>query len=259
MSKRAIILAGGKGTRLKPYTISLPKPLVPVGDMPILEIIIRQLSKSGFDHITITVNHLADIIRAFFGSGEKWNVKIDYSLEDRPLSTMGPLKLIHDLPENFLVMNGDVLTDLDFNELYNYHEKNENIFTVSAFSREQKVDYGVLEIGMDNKLINFVEKPTNQYNVSMGVYVASKKILDYIQYNYPEYYPTYQKIYLDGDLSYWQNLAIEINRYCQERNLKFTNYFYHEELVKAKMNNKVLNQLKQIESISHPPQQTPAD
>lgn len=183
MSKRAIILAGGKGTRLKPYTISLPKPLVPVGDMPILEIIIRQLSKSGFDHITITVNHLADIIRAFFGSGEKWNVKIDYSLEDRPLSTMGPLKLIHDLPENFLVMNGDVLTDLDFNELYNYHEKNENIFTVSAFSREQKVDYGVLEIGMDNKLINFVEKPTNQYNVSMGVYVASKKILDYIPEN----------------------------------------------------------------------------
>jgi len=183
MSKRAIILAGGKGTRLKPYTISLPKPLVPVGDMPILEIIIRQLSKSGFDHITITVNHLADIIRAFFGSGEKWNVKIDYSLEDRPLSTMGPLKLIHDLPENFLVMNGDVLTDLDFNELYNYHEKNENIFTVSAFSREQKVDYGVLEIGMDNKLINFVEKPTNQYNVSMGVYIASKKILDYIPEN----------------------------------------------------------------------------
>jgi len=183
MSKRAIILAGGKGTRLKPYTISLPKPLVPVGDMPILEIIIRQLSKSGFDHITITVNHLADIIRAFFGNGEKWNVKIDYSLEDRPLSTMGPLKLIHDLPENFLVMNGDVLTDLDFNELYNYHEKNENIFTVSAFAREQKVDYGVLEIGTNNQLINFVEKPTNQYNVSMGVYVANKKILDYIPEN----------------------------------------------------------------------------
>ena len=108
MFKRAVILAGGKGTRLKPYTISLPKPLVPIGDMPILEIIIRKLSKSGFDHITITVNHMADIIRAYFNDGSKWGVKIDYSLESKPLSTMGPLKLIKDLPENFLIMNGGI-------------------------------------------------------------------------------------------------------------------------------------------------------
>lgn len=183
MSKRAVILAGGKGTRLKPYTISLPKPLVPIGDMPILEIIIRKLSKSGFDHITITVNHMADIIRAYFNDGSKWGVKIDYSLESKPLSTMGPLKLIKDLPENFLIMNGDVLTDIDFNEFYNYHVNNDNIFTVSAFSREQKVDYGVLEIGINNKLVNFIEKPTNRYNVSMGVYMANKRILDYIPEN----------------------------------------------------------------------------
>lgn len=183
MYKRAVILAGGKGTRLKPYTISLPKPLVPIGDMPILEIIIRKLSKSGFDHITITVNHMADIIRAYFNDGSKWGVKIDYSLESKPLSTMGPLKLIKDLPENFLIMNGDVLTDIDFNEFYNYHVNNDNIFTVSAFSREQKVDYGVLEIGIDNKLVNFIEKPTNRYNVSMGVYMANKRILDYIPEN----------------------------------------------------------------------------
>ena len=183
MFKRAVILAGGKGTRLKPYTISLPKPLVPIGDMPILEIIIRKLSKSGFDHITITVNHMADIIRAYFNDGSKWGVKIDYSLESKPLSTMGPLKLIKDLPENFLIMNGDVLTDIDFNEFYNYHVNNDNIFTVSAFSREQKVDYGVLEIGIDNKLVNFIEKPTNRYNVSMGVYMANKRILDYIPEN----------------------------------------------------------------------------
>ena len=183
MSKRAVILAGGKGTRLKPYTISLPKPLVPVGDMPILEIIIRQLAKNGFDHITITVNHMADIIRAFCGDGSKWNVKVDYSLEDKPLSTMGPLKLINDLPENFLVMNGDVFTDIDFEAFYNNHVINENVFTVSAYSRDQKVDYGVLEVGEDNKLVNFVEKPTTRYNVSMGVYMANKKILDYIPEN----------------------------------------------------------------------------
>lgn len=183
MSKRAIILAGGKGTRLKPYTISLPKPLVPIGEMPILEIIIRQLTKSGFDHITITVNHMAEIIRAFCGDGSKWGTFIDYSLEDKPLSTMGPLKLIADLPENFLVMNGDVLTDLDFEQFYEDHVKEQNIFTISAFERDQKVDYGVLEVNQSNKLSNFVEKPTTRYNVSMGVYMANRKILDIIPEN----------------------------------------------------------------------------
>jgi len=183
MSKRAVILAGGKGTRLKPYTISLPKPLVPIGDMPILEIIIRKLTKSGFNHITITVNHMAEIIRAYFGDGSKWGILIDYSLEDKPLSTMGPLKLIKDLPENFLVMNGDVLTDLDFENFYTEHVQNKNIFTISAYCRDQKVDYGVLELGSDNKLVNFVEKPTTRYHVSMGVYMASKDILDYIPEN----------------------------------------------------------------------------
>lgn len=183
MSKRAVILAGGKGTRLKPYTISLPKPLVPVGDMPILEIIIRKLTKFGFDHITITVNHMAEIIRAFCGDGSKWGTYIDYSLEEKPLSTMGPLKLIKDLPENFLVMNGDVLTDLDLDTFYNEHVTAQNIFTVSAYSRDQKVDYGVLEVGVDSKLINFVEKPTSRYIVSMGVYMANKAILNYIPEN----------------------------------------------------------------------------
>lgn len=183
MSKRAVILAGGKGTRLKPYTISLPKPLVPIGDLPILEIIIRKLTKCGFDHITITVNHMAEIIRAYCGDGSKWGTHIDYSLEDKPLSTMGPLKLISDLPDNFLVMNGDVLTDLDFEAFYEEHVKDENIFTISAYSRDQKVDYGVLELGHDSKLVNFVEKPTTRYNVSMGVYMANKQILDYIPAN----------------------------------------------------------------------------
>jgi len=183
MCKRAVILAGGKGTRLKPYTISLPKPLVPIGEMPIIEIIIRKLAQSGFERVTITVNHMADIIRAFCGDGSKWGISIDYSLEAKPLSTMGPLKLIHDLPDNFLIMNGDVLTDLDFEAFYNKHVSEGNIFTVSAYTREQKVDYGVLETGSDDKLVNFIEKPTTTYNVSMGVYMASKQILDFIPEN----------------------------------------------------------------------------
>lgn len=183
MSKRAIILAGGKGTRLKPYTVAIPKPLVPIGEHPILEIIIKQLVKHNFTHITLTVNHQADIIKAFFGNGTKWNVKIDYSLEDKPLSTIGPLKLIHDLPENFLIMNGDVLTDLNFSKFYDYHKKNKNIFTISSFKREQVIDYGVLEINNNMKLNGFKEKPVVLYHVSMGVYMANKKILDIIPQN----------------------------------------------------------------------------
>ena len=112
--KRAIILAGGKGTRLRPYTVVLPKPLMPIGEFPILEVIIRQLVFHGFTHITLSVNHQYEIIKAFFGDGSKWNVNIDYSLENEPLGTMGPLKLINELPDNFLVMNGDILTDLDY-------------------------------------------------------------------------------------------------------------------------------------------------
>lgn len=183
MNKRAIILAGGKGTRLKPYTISLPKPLVPIGEMPILEIIIRQLKKFGFDHITITINHYADIIQAFFGDGKKWNLKIDYSLEDKPLSTMGPLTLIHDLPDNFLVMNGDVLTNLDLNAFYNDHNNRKSNFTIGAYKRLDKVEYGVLHINEKSELVKFEEKPTNEYLVSMGIYMMNKNNLEYIPNN----------------------------------------------------------------------------
>jgi NDP-mannose synthase len=183
MSKRAVILAGGKGTRLKPYTISLPKPLVPIGETPILELIIEQLIKYGFDHITITINHMADIIKAFFGDGSKWNVKIDYSSEDKPLSTMGPLKLIDNLPDNFLIMNGDVLTDLNFGEFYDWHISQNNIYTISSYTRSQKNDYGVLDVDINNTLIAFKEKPITNFKVSMGVYMANKQILNYIPKN----------------------------------------------------------------------------
>ena len=123
MQKTAIILAGGKGTRLRPYTISMPKPLVPIVDRPILEIIIIQLAKQGFQRVVITVNHQADIIMAYFGTGEKWGIQIEYSLENKPLGTMGPLKLIENLPEYFLVMNGDVLSDIAYASFLEEHIK----------------------------------------------------------------------------------------------------------------------------------------
>ena len=130
-NKRAIILAGGRGTRLKPYTTVLPKPLMPIGDYPILEVIVRQLTQSGFKRITMAVNHQAELIKAYFGNGTKWDIDIDYSIEDIPMGTMGPLKLIRDLPDNFLVMNGDILTDLDFNKFYEEHILDNSLFSIS--------------------------------------------------------------------------------------------------------------------------------
>lgn len=179
-SKRAVILAGGRGTRLHPYTLSLPKPLVPVGDKPILEIVIRQLAAGGFEHLTLAVNHQADVIRAFFGDGSKWNLKIDYSLELVPLGTMAPLRLIPDLPENFLVMNGDILTDLDYRTFFQQHLDDQAILSISAARREQFIDFGVLHVDGKGTLTNFEEKPRSQYLVSMGVYGLARRSLDWI-------------------------------------------------------------------------------
>ena len=180
MTRRAVILAGGKGTRLRPYTVVLPKPLMPIGEYPILEIVIRQLANHGFGHVTLAVNHQAELIKAFFGDGSKWGVRIDYSLEDRPLGTMGPLRLIEDLPQHFLVMNGDILTDLDYATFYADHVAACELFTISSHHREQRIDYGTLEIDTDQRLRQFSEKPVMSYEVSMGVYMVSRDILPYV-------------------------------------------------------------------------------
>ncbi len=183
MFKRAVIMAGGQGTRLRPYTLALPKPLMPIGRFPILEIIIRQLAATGFDRITMAVNHQAEVIKAFFQDGSRWNLHIDYVLEHRPLGTMGPLRLIDDLPENFLVMNGDVLTDLDFAAFYDQHCQSKAPFTIASKIREQKIDYGVLEVGHDGVLTGFREKPQEIFQVSMGIYMVHHGIIERIPEN----------------------------------------------------------------------------
>jgi NDP-mannose synthase len=185
MSRRAVILAGGRGTRLRPYTVVLPKPLMPIGEVPILEVIIRQLAARKFDRITLAVNHQAEIIKAFCQDGARWGIRIDYSLEDRPLGTMGPLRLIPDLPEHFLVMNGDILTDLDFGQLFDEHVDSGALFTISAAQREQIVDYGVLESNDDRILVSFREKPRSHYEVSMGVYMLSAQVLQHVPRDRP--------------------------------------------------------------------------
>jgi NDP-sugar pyrophosphorylase family protein len=142
---RAIILAGGKGTRLRPYTTLIPKPLVPLGGKySILEIIIMQLKGSGFTHITLAVNHLSQLIMAYFGDGARLGVKLDYSLEEGELSTIGPLTLIDDLPENFIVMNGDILCDINYRNFFENHVRQSSKVSVSAFKRHVKIDFGVL-------------------------------------------------------------------------------------------------------------------
>ena len=184
MKKQAVILCGGKGKRLRPYTIVLPKPLMPIGDYPILEVIIRQLALQGFEKITLAVNHQAELLEAFFGNGSKWNINITYSLEDEPLGTMGPLKLIQDLPEHFLVMNGDILTDLAYGTFFDTHVHRQSNFTICSHERTEKIDYGVLDTH-NGVLTGFREKPVSRYEVSMGIYMVSQTALSTIPDNTP--------------------------------------------------------------------------
>lgn len=177
---RAVILAGGKGTRLAPYTTILPKPLMPVGDMPIVEIVIRQLAHHGFDDLTLAVGHLAELLMAYCGDGSKFNLKLDYSREDQPLGTAGPLALVPNLRDTFLVMNGDLLTTLDYSAMLEHHRERGVIATVACYQRDVKIDLGVIEVSPENWVLNYIEKPTYHYTVSMGIYIFEAAILNYI-------------------------------------------------------------------------------
>jgi len=178
---RVIILAGGKGIRLAPLTEVIPKPLVPIGGMPIMEIVIRQLKSQGFTRITLAVGYLSELIKAYFQDGSRWGVEIDYSLETQPLGTAGPLALINGLDDRFLVMNADVLNNLDYNQLVQYHASHGGIATVGAFERQVNIDLGVIVKNGDGRIQDYVEKPTHSYLVSMGIYVFEPEVMEYIR------------------------------------------------------------------------------
>ncbi len=176
---QAVILAGGKGTRLRPYTNSIPKPLVPIGNYPILEVILRQLKFHGIKEVILAVNHLSHLIIDFFGDGSKLGLKIRYSIEDKILGTAGPLSLIDGLDEHFLVMNGDLLTNINYKSFFDFHVEKDSLITIGTYSKSIKIELGVINSN-GNNFISYDEKPTFQFDVSMGLYVVNKKSIKLI-------------------------------------------------------------------------------
>lgn len=187
---KAVILAGGKGTRLSPYTKVLPKPLMPIGDMPILEVILRQIKLAGIDDVVLTVGHLSELLRTFFQDGSRLGLNISYNYEDSPLGTAGPIAFVPNLEDTFLVMNGDVLSTIPLKELIEFHKTNNAIATIATHHRRVKVDLGVIQWDGDARVTGYIEKPTYDYSVSMGIYVFEPKVLSYIPkgeyYDFPD-------------------------------------------------------------------------
>jgi NDP-sugar pyrophosphorylase family protein len=180
---RAVILAGGRGSRLAPYTTVIPKPLLPVDDTPILEVILRQLSSAGFDHITLTLGYQSSYFHAFVAQHRSLSrlAKIDFVEEEKPTGTAGSLASIPDLGGTFLVMNGDILTDLDYRALLAHHHANRGLLTIGLHQKDVKIDLGVIHADGRGHVTDYVEKPTLSYGVSMGIYVYDAEVLRYIQ------------------------------------------------------------------------------
>jgi NDP-sugar pyrophosphorylase family protein len=182
--RRAVIMAGGEGARLRPYTAVLPKPLMPIGDRPVLDIVIRQLRAAGFGRVTIATGYLAELIEAFFRDGSAYGLPIDYFREHDPLGTVGALALIDDLDAPFLVMNGDVLTDMDYTAMFEHHIASGAAATIASTLRHVNITLGVMEFedgDAPERVTGYVEKPTLSYEVSMGVYCFDPRVLSHIE------------------------------------------------------------------------------
>jgi len=177
---QAVIFAGGKGERLRPYTAVLPKPLLPIGDLPILEVVLRQLQQHGFTRATLAVSYLAELVERLCGDGMRFGLEVRYSREPAPLSTAGPLKLIDGLDETFLAMNGDVLTTLDYGALLDFHRARGAVATIATHRRTVTLELGVLEIDADGALVDYHEKPRYEHRVSMGIYALEPRVRDFI-------------------------------------------------------------------------------
>jgi NDP-sugar pyrophosphorylase family protein len=212
---KAVVLAGGKGSRLAPYTRILPKPLMPIGDMPILEVILLQLKAAGINDIVLTVGHLSELLHAFFRDGSQFGVGISYSFEEHPLGTAGPIALVHGLEETFLVTNGDVLTTLNLRELLRFHREQGAIATIAAHHRQSKIDLGIIQKDGDCRITGYIEKPVYDFLVSMGIYVFEPRVLSYIPVGqYLDFPNLVQKLIAAGEKvaayqfdGYWEDLG----------------------------------------------------
>ncbi|GAA3292602.1 NTP transferase domain-containing protein [Dactylosporangium vinaceum] len=175
----AVIMAGGKGVRLRPFTTALPKPLMPIGERhAILGIVLEQLAARGFGSVTLCINHHGPLIHAFVGDGSRWGLEVGYAEETVPLSTAGPLFLVKDLlPEHFLVMNGDLLTDLDYADLLARHRRGGAPLTIATAAQTTRMEFGVLDV-VEGRVIGFTEKPAYRHRVSMGIYGMARKTLE---------------------------------------------------------------------------------
>lgn len=180
-STRIIILAGGRGTRLKPLTVVFPKPLVPLGDKPILEIVLRRISRMGFKQVTLCTGYLGELIAAVCGDGSQFGLQIEYAQEHGPpLGTAAPLANVDNLTDTFIVMNGDLLTTLDFRKLLAYHFDQKADITVGVYRRDVRIDFGVVEADGAGRFLQFHEKPTYHFEVSMGVNVLNRSVMRFV-------------------------------------------------------------------------------
>jgi NDP-mannose synthase len=177
---KTVVLAGGRGTRLAPYTSILPKPLMPVGEQSILEIVVEQLEQAGLVDIQFSVGYLAHLVEAVFDNRANGHVKITYVREQEALGTAAPLRLVDGLDSTFIVMNGDVLTTLDYRELVKYHRAQGNVLTIATHKRSIKIDYGMMQLDVMSRVRGFDEKPEIVSPVSMGIYVMEPAVLDHI-------------------------------------------------------------------------------
>jgi NDP-sugar pyrophosphorylase family protein len=212
---KAVILAGGKGARLRPYTTILPKPLMPIGDMPILEILLRQMKRAGVDEAVLTVGHLAELLHLFFRDGERLGMRISYSYEDAPLGTAGPLSLVDGLDDTFLVANGDVLTTLPLANLLAHHRLSGASATIAMHRRQVYIDLGVIQQNDEGRVTGYIEKPTYDFMVSMGIYVFEPSVLAHIPRNeYLDFPDLVKRLIAAGEVvsgysfdGYWQDLG----------------------------------------------------
>jgi NDP-sugar pyrophosphorylase family protein len=177
---RAVLMAGGLGSRLAPLTTVLPKPLMPLTDRPIIDVLIRQLVRAGVDRIHISVGHLGGLIEAWVNHDADYGVPIGFLYEDKPLGTAGALRNVPEPDGTFLAMNGDILTDLRFGDLVAHHEASGAVATMAVKRRRVKVEYGVVHTDGAGNITRLEEKPTLEYTVSMGIYAFDPRIIDLI-------------------------------------------------------------------------------